>query len=173
MTNKGTSVELAPLRSLDDFILRSARFQVPNFDTEKWGNRIAHNLLYYQTNYFLMALVIFIIVGVIHPLQMILGFLVTALMFLMFCYLTNGHASQFKKKHPVFSVIFVLAACYFLTYMFGSLLIFFVGILVPFCATFVHASLRLRNLKNKISNQVETLGLERTPMGIFLQELGM
>lgn len=56
--------EVAPLRSLDDFLLEAARFQIPNVnDLEKWGNRVTSNLLYYQTNYFLTAVVIFIIVG--------------------------------------------------------------------------------------------------------------
>lgn len=38
---------------------------------------------------------------------------------------------------------------------------------------FVHASLRLRNIKNKIVNRVEVLGLKRTPMGFFLEQMGL
>lgn len=38
---------------------------------------------------------------------------------------------------------------------------------------FVHASLRLRNLKNKLANKIEGIGLRRTPMGVFLEQLGM
>lgn len=61
---QGSEFELAPLRSLDDFFLEAARFQIPTVnDLEKWGNRVTSNLLYYQTNYFLMALIIFLIVG--------------------------------------------------------------------------------------------------------------
>ena len=57
-------VQLAPLRSLRDFLLESARFQIPQVkDPEKWANRVLHNLLYYQTNYFLSALVIFLTIG--------------------------------------------------------------------------------------------------------------
>lgn len=57
-------LELPPLRSLNDFILDSARFQLPNLkDLDKWGNRVVNNLLYYQTNYFFTAVVIFILVG--------------------------------------------------------------------------------------------------------------
>lgn len=59
-----TGMELPPLRSLDDFLLESARFQIPNLkDLDKWGNRVVNNLLYYQTNYFFMSVVIFLIVG--------------------------------------------------------------------------------------------------------------
>ena len=57
-------VEIAPLKSMDDFLLNSARFQIPNFkDPDKWTNRVIQNLLYYQTNYFLLAVVIFLFVG--------------------------------------------------------------------------------------------------------------
>jgi len=57
-------VEFAPMRPLDDFVLQSARFQLPNFkDPGRWANRVTSNLLYYQTNYFIAALVMFLIVG--------------------------------------------------------------------------------------------------------------
>lgn len=36
---------------------------------------------------------------------------------------------------------------------------------------FIHASLRLRNLKNKMENKLEGIGLKRTPMGIVLDAL--
>jgi len=57
-------VEFAPMRPLDDFVLQSARFQLPNFkEPARWANRVTNNLLYYQTNYFFTALVVFLIVG--------------------------------------------------------------------------------------------------------------
>src|SRR5277367_1005805 len=57
-------LEFAPIRSLDDFLLESARFQVPSVkDLEKWNNRIINNLLYYQTNYYLLIGAVFILVG--------------------------------------------------------------------------------------------------------------
>lgn len=45
--------------------------------------------------------------------------------------------------------------------------------LFSFIVTFVHASLRLRNLRNKLVNKIEGIGLKRTPMGLFLEHLGM
>ena len=63
-TKDDSTLEISPLRTLDDFLLESARFQVPNFqDLEKWGNRVYNNLIYYQTNYFLMSVALFILVG--------------------------------------------------------------------------------------------------------------
>lgn len=36
---------------------------------------------------------------------------------------------------------------------------------------FIHASLRLRNIKNKLENKKEEIGLKKTPMGIILDAL--
>ncbi|CAH0562359.1 unnamed protein product [Brassicogethes aeneus] len=173
ISNEG--FEIAPLRPLQDFLLDSARFQIPNVnDLEKWGNRVSSNLLYYQTNYFLLSFVIFAIVGVIHPVKMTCGFLATAVIFMIFLYVTNEKpaAAQFKQKHPIVSLLLVIGALYFLWYMLQSLLVFFLGILLPFSINFIHSSLRLRNLKNKIANKVETFGLTKTPMGMLLMQLG-
>lgn len=59
-----TKMELAPLRQWDDFFPGTDRFAKPEFgDLTKWNNRVISNLLYYQTNYFVVALVVFLIVG--------------------------------------------------------------------------------------------------------------
>ncbi|XP_069693015.1 PRA1 family protein 3 isoform X1 [Periplaneta americana] len=174
MSKKKMDVEISPLRSLDDFILESARFQIPNFkDFEKWGNRVVNNLLYYQTNYFLLSLVIFILVGVIHPTKMLCGMLAMSVAFGLFYYLTNAKrsATRFKKDHPIISVLVVLGGGYFIVYMLGSVVVFLFGILLPIVVSFIHASMRLRNVKNKLVNKMEVIGLKKTPMGLFLEAL--
>lgn len=61
---KMADVQPPPLRTLDDFLLSSARFAVPDVrDLDRWNNRIINNLLYYQSNYFLSALGLLLIVG--------------------------------------------------------------------------------------------------------------
>ena len=55
------------------------RFQVPDFnDLGKWSNRVVSNLLYYQTNYFLSAIVIFLLITFLNPGEMILGIITMA-----------------------------------------------------------------------------------------------
>lgn len=57
-------MELAPLRPWDDFFPGSDRIARPEFgDLTKWNNRVISNLLYYQTNYFAVAVVVFLVVG--------------------------------------------------------------------------------------------------------------
>ncbi|XP_046406618.1 PRA1 family protein 3 isoform X2 [Ischnura elegans] len=167
-------LEISPLRSLHDFILDSARFQIPNVkDMEKWGNRVVNNLLYYQTNYFLMSVVIFLVVGIIHPVKMLSGMLAIGVAFGLFYYFTNTKrtATRFKKDHPFISLLLIILGGYFIVYMLGSVVVFLFGILLPFAVTFIHASMRLRNIKNKLVNKIEGIGLKKTPMGVFLEEL--
>ncbi|XP_015120932.1 PRA1 family protein 3 isoform X2 [Diachasma alloeum] len=174
MKVSSSGLELPPLRSLDDFVLESARFQIPNFrDLDKWNNRVVQNLLYYQTNYFFMAIIIFLIVGLIHPGKMLLGMVAMAVVLVIFAYMsTEGRAVHiFKKKNPMAGLIVIIFGTAFVAYTLGSLLVFLVGILLPFCVTFIHASLRLRSIKNKVVNKIEGIGLKRTPMGVFLEQL--
>ena len=57
------AVALPPLRSLQDFVT-DAQFTAPTLhDTDRMENRMINNLVYYQTNYFLSAIIIFILVG--------------------------------------------------------------------------------------------------------------
>ncbi|KAG8007297.1 PRA1 family protein 3 [Nibea albiflora] len=52
-------VELTPLRPWDDFFPGSERFAKPDGkDLAKWNNRVVSNLLYYQTNYLALAIVV-------------------------------------------------------------------------------------------------------------------
>lgn len=88
--NSSSEIELAPLRSLDDFILSksrshfsslsillselASRFQVPDYNNvEKFINRIVSNLIYYQTNYALSTVVIFSLITMMNPFKMFLG----------------------------------------------------------------------------------------------------
>lgn len=57
-------VELTPLRAWDDFFPGWERFAKPDTkDPARWNNRIVNNLLYYQTNYLVLAVAIFLVVG--------------------------------------------------------------------------------------------------------------
>jgi len=47
-----------------------------------------------------------------------------------------------------------------------------IKVTILFSGTLIHASLRLRNIKNKISGKIEFVGIKRTPMGLLLESLG-
>lgn len=71
---------------------------------------------------------------VMHPVKMACGFLATSVMFMIFIYITNEKetAAQFKRSHPIVSIVIIFSAVYLLAYMLQSLLVFFLGILMPF-----------------------------------------
>lgn len=46
----------------------------------------------------------------------------------------------------------------------------YLSVLLP-VVILIHASLRLRNMKNRLENKIEGVGLKKTPMGIIMDLL--
>ncbi|XP_061591463.1 PRA1 family protein 3-like [Cololabis saira] len=167
-------VELAPLRPWDDFFPGADRFAKPEFgDPAKWNNRVISNLLYYQTNYFAVAVAVFIIVGFMNPFGMFLGGAVVSLVFggSVWAGENKSIIKNFKKKNPALFVIVVMVTSYFVLSLCGGVMVFIFGISFPLLLILIHASLRLRNMKNRLENKIEGVGLKKTPMGIILDLL--
>ena len=60
----GGQLQFAPFRKIDDAIGGAENYVVPNLsDLARLSNRITNNLLYYQTNYFVLFLIIFVLIG--------------------------------------------------------------------------------------------------------------
>ncbi|XP_072298195.1 PRA1 family protein 2 [Eucyclogobius newberryi] len=164
-----------PLRTLEDFVLGSARYTLPNVrDVYCWNNRAINNLLYYQSNYLACALGVLLLVGFVRPLQLYMGAVVVSLAFLGFVWAAEnqGPVRRFRRNHPAVCVLAVLLLCCLLLTVVGSAAVFLLGIATPILMSLVHASVRLRNLKNKLENKLESIGLKRTPMGLLLEALG-
>lgn len=128
--------QFAPLRSLTDFLLESARFQLPNFgDFEKWGNRIVKNLLYYQTNYFILSAIELIIIGLVQPQKIFLGIIAIAAVFfaILMIYGPNKSAStqplQSVNKYAVLGLL--LGIAYIFLYMFDAVMLVAFAVLLP------------------------------------------
>ncbi|XP_051794319.1 PRA1 family protein 2 [Acanthochromis polyacanthus] len=164
-----------PLRSLDDFVLSSARFAVPDVrDVERWNNRVINNLLYYQSNYLLWAGGFLLLLGYFRPFQMFVGATVVTLLFLGFVWAAENQAPirRFRRNHPLICLLAILLASYLFISVLGGVAVFLFGIAFPVLMVLIHASVRLRNLKNKLENKLESIGLKRTPMGLLLEALG-
>lgn len=171
------TLQVAPLRNLDDFLLASSRFQVPDTSNlEKLAKRIVSNLLYYQTNYLLSAAIILTVVLYRHPQEMALGILTVGVLFGISYYLQKQkhEVKQFKEQHPAIVFCLIVLLSYYLIYKLGSIVVFLFGVTLPICFIIIHASLRLRNMKNKLVNATEALGMAKTtPMGLILNEAGI
>lgn len=131
------------------------------------------NLLYYQTNYFAVAVVVFLIVGFLNPLGMFLGGGVVVLVFMGSVWAGENKATikNFKRKNPTLFVIGVMVTSYFVLSLCGGVMVFIFGITFPLLLILIHASLRLRNMKNRLENKIEGVGLKKTPMGIIMDLL--
>uniref|UniRef100_A0A663EJ20 PRA1 family protein n=40 Tax=Neoaves TaxID=3078114 RepID=A0A663EJ20_AQUCH len=167
-------VQVAPLRAWDDFFPGSDRFARPDFkDISKWNNRVVSNLLYYQTNYLMVAAAVVSIVGFLSPLNMLIGGTVVVLVFMGFVWVSHNKdiLRRLKKQYPTTFVVVIMLSSYFLISYLGDVMVFMFGITLPLLLMFVHASLRLRNIKNKLENKMEGIGLKKTPMGIILDAL--
>ncbi|XP_068265332.1 PRA1 family protein 3 [Nyctibius grandis] len=167
-------VQVAPLRAWEDFFPGSDRFARPDFkDISKWNNRVVSNLLYYQTNYLMVAAAVVSIVGFLSPLNMLIGGTVVVLVFLGFVWVSHNKdiLRRLKKQYPTTFVVVIMLSSYFLISYLGDVMVFMFGITLPLLLMFVHASLRLRNMKNKLENKMEGIGLKKTPMGIILDAL--
>lgn len=168
-------LELTPLRTWDDFYPGSERFGKPDIrDLAKWNNRVVSNLLYYQTNYLAMAIIVFLVVGFMNPIGMFMGMTVVSLVFVGSVWAGDNKTmiKKLKKENPALFVVAVMGVSYFLMSLFGGVMVFISGITTPLLLIFAHASLRLRNMKNKLENKIECAGLKRSPMGILLEALG-
>jgi len=170
-------VSLAPLRTLDDFLLGNSRFQIPDTkNADKMANRIVSNLLYYQTNYFLSGIIIFSLIAFLNPQKMLLGMITMGILFGLLYYLaqTKNQVGKFKKDHPMIVMLSVMCVGYFIIFKMGCILVFLFGVAVPLKFALIHATLRLRNLKNKLTNVADAFGVSKnTPMSIFLMEWGI
>ncbi|CAD7093923.1 unnamed protein product [Hermetia illucens] len=163
------NLQLPPLRSLDDFLLGSARFQLPNLrDLEKWGNRVVKNLLYYQTNYLLCFIAVYVLMALLYPAKIFCGILVKALLIVVLV--------KFFPERSTYNRWYYLGGSLFVGYVlllwYDALLLSAFTLLLPFAVTFVHSSLRLRNIRNKGFNVLETF-TPSTPMGMFLDAMNI
>jgi len=170
-----SDLQVAPLRKLDDFLTDTSRFVLPDLkDLQKWNHRISSNLLYYQTNYFIAIIILFVIIGLCSPSKLVFGMLASAFAIALFIYFANQKPalSAFRQNHPVLSVIGVFIASYLVVWLFSSATVFLFATLFPVLLMFVHASLRQRNLKNKINEKLDAIGIKKTPMGLALDFIG-
>ncbi|CAF0992784.1 unnamed protein product [Rotaria sordida] len=179
-------LRFTPLRSLNDFLL-DATWNTPNFsDFQRLNNRIVSNLIYYQTNYFVFGIALFLLVGINYPVDFLFGLVVVMAVLMGFIYISsaprvgnNPLASvenffrSAKEDRPIIVLIAVLGISYLILSFIGKLFIFFLGIVLPIQIIILHATFRKRNLANRVTNKIDQIGIQSTPMGLFLSALGL
>ncbi|XP_070597315.1 PRA1 family protein 2 isoform X2 [Erythrolamprus reginae] len=108
------------------------------------------------------------------PMLILVSCLLVCLLFGGFVWAAENKppVRRFRRNYPGTCFFAVLGAAYFLVSLFEGSATFLVFIALPIMLSLIHASLRLRNLKNKIENKIENIGLKRTPMGLLLEAVG-
>merc|ERR1712222_86970 len=85
-------VEMAPFRSIDEFLTSESKFEMPELSNiEKMSGKVVSNLLYYQTNYFVTFAIIFLLVFFFVPWKMIYIVILLALVFGAQYYMSLHH----------------------------------------------------------------------------------
>ncbi|XP_015788826.1 PRA1 family protein 3 [Tetranychus urticae] len=169
--SSGPSFEIAPFRA-NDFM---GKFKPPAFnDPARFTRRIRDNLLYYQTNYFAIWLIACILSGILKPDRMMKG-VFSAYLFTVIYLLVASKLpiiTNFKERYAAASMA-VLILCIGLVFYFFDVYLLLWGILTPLVMILSHATFRARNLTNKITKHLESLGFGTTPMGKVLTLLGI
>ncbi|MPC69446.1 PRA1 family protein 3 [Portunus trituberculatus] len=82
---------------------------------------------------------------VIHPTKMFCGMTAVGLAFGLFYYMTNSKqpAAEFKKNHPVLSLLAIVLGAYFVVYLLGSVVVFLMGILLPITEQHLHTLMKI------------------------------
>ncbi|CAH8478193.1 unnamed protein product [Schistosoma turkestanicum] len=115
------------LGKITDFLGPGARYSIPN--QCKWNERMISNLIYYQSNYFLLSFVIIILLSALNPVPVLIGLLVTCLPLVILLFLdtkTLHNINQPKILIPVCVVIAML-----LIHFISGIVLFFCVLLVP------------------------------------------
>ncbi|XP_065183070.1 PRA1 family protein 2-like [Sycon ciliatum] len=168
----------------EDFVFGSARFSLPHWnDVDRLVDRIARNLLYYQTNYFVLYAVIFFILGLLYPTQVLGGAFLVAIAVTL-CLVVNGNSSHAAARKSTAArdaaggntgsgllMVASLAAVVVFVYLLGFVMIFIASVIAPVAAILAHAACRKRNLKNKLNWTVERAGLKTSLMAEILYGL--
>ena len=81
---------------------------------------------------------------------------------------------RFKRDHPLLVTMIILITGHYLIYKLSSIMVFILGLLLPILFIVLHASCRMRNITNKMTNVSHVLGFSKvTPMGFILESIGI
>ena len=168
-------LQFAPLRSINEFVLDQSRYALPSFrDLPKWNNRICANLLYYQSNYMAFMLILVALTIGIQTKAMLVGLLILFMSGVVgVSYVSQDHTlSCARKEHP-YAVLFCGVAVGFAAIAnLHFVIIALFSIAFPLLVILLHASVRLRNLKNKV-NQMFLESVRSTVMAKILYALNI
>jgi len=145
-------IKIVAPRNLDDFLLDKKRYELPK-DVLSCNKRVLNNLHYYETNYFIVLLLISIFISYITPAKWFIGLFSILLSVGSFIYGTSKQP-QIKSIYEDYPFLFMflnLISAYLVVYALDSVSVFILSITTPLLIIFLHASLRIKG-KESVSN---------------------
>ncbi|VDN03709.1 unnamed protein product [Thelazia callipaeda] len=170
------NMQLPPLRGVKEFFFDMSRFGIPPFfDLPKWNNRMLTNLLYYQTNYFAIMLGFILIGASLQLWDIIIGLIAISCVAVVFILsFSSSHTFvQTRRKHAFLLLGAFLLSFYLFIHAIMPVVTVLFTLSLPSLLVLVHASIRRRNLKAKVTHQLERMGLKNTFMAYMLEQAGI
>lgn len=137
---------------------------------ERWNNRVVQNFLYYQTNYFVITAVTYALFILVNPTKTMLGLTVLGAVIWIICQYTPNLPNRQENDKKLGLICGVVVICFVGLVGFSAVTYVLLMLLLPIVVAFVHASLRLRNIKNKVANLSIFVGLKNTPMDFLFSK---
>uniref|UniRef100_A0A5K3FPX9 PRA1 family protein n=1 Tax=Mesocestoides corti TaxID=53468 RepID=A0A5K3FPX9_MESCO len=160
-------MKVPPLRSLNDFLFSC--FSVPKMET--LNERFTSNMIYYQTNYFLITAVLVGINLILSPISVLVSACTLAFTATLYNNLDNWWPfSSRPSQLGVHAVISTAILLYMLPMMTPAILCLSSITLV----IMTHALLRQRNMMNRVTRLLDSNspGQYKSPMGLILGRYG-
>ncbi|CAL8080778.1 unnamed protein product [Calicophoron daubneyi] len=158
-----------PLRGFSEFLGGAAVFSIPQESSYK--ERIFSNLIYYQSNYFLITVSVLLLSSFLYPFSILVGLAVSLGPVLL---LMLADVSPSTVRSPKVSIPVIAGATLMLFLVGRHLLYFIITLLLPMLVVLLHSMTRQRNIRSRITRIVESRGpmSRKTPMGYLLEILG-
>ncbi|XP_053686995.1 PRA1 family protein 2-like [Sabethes cyaneus] len=158
-----SSIQWPPARSMNDFLLDWARFELPE-DRRQLGDRFVKNLLYYQTNYFLMGVAIIVLIGLFRPYEIVpaVCVIMVALYVLRYCAAeaSRPYVDIADKPFDMWVALGLVLLCIYVALPLEAILTMVFALYLPFPLMFIHALLRVPIIENGTTNTIEMAGVE-------------
>lgn len=131
---------------------------------------MVQNFLYYQTNYFVITAVTYALFILINPTKTMLGLTVLGAIIWIISQYTPNLPNRQENDKKLGLICGVVVICFVGLVGFSAVTYVLLMLLLPIVVAFVHASLRLRNIKNKVANLSIFVGLKNTPMDFLFSK---
>uniref|UniRef100_A0AC35GVX0 PRA1 family protein n=1 Tax=Panagrolaimus sp. PS1159 TaxID=55785 RepID=A0AC35GVX0_9BILA len=161
-------VQLPPFRPLNEFVLDKTRYDWPNVgNLEKMNNRMYANLLYFQTNYFAVILGYVFLATFLNAKALTIGMvIILSIAGLAASILSDDQRLiEIRHTHPYAVLGVILAVCYGFISSLPQVIEAVMAWGVPVTLVLIHSAIRLRNLNNKINQNVLEGFVRDTVMG--------